>query len=65
MSASHCCVQAPARQRLYKGNQELDDAKSLVELRIETDDELGLALQQEDGSWEAVEIISIESEAKE
>jgi transcription elongation factor B subunit 2 len=38
---------APANQRLYKDGALLEDGRSLAELRVETDDELALALRQE------------------
>ena len=37
----------PARQRLYKDGAQLDDGRSLADLKVETDDVLALALRHE------------------
>lgn len=49
--------QAPANQRLFKNETRLEDGKTLAELGVVNDDVLGLALKQEDGSFEPVLIV--------
>ncbi len=40
-------LQPPEKQQLYKGTTVLEDAKKLVDLRVENDDILALTFQQE------------------
>lgn len=52
--------QPPEKQQLFKVNTLLEDAKKLVDLRVENDDILALTFQQEDGTFEPIDITPYE-----
>ncbi|KAL6779126.1 hypothetical protein ACKKBF_B18645 [Auxenochlorella protothecoides x Auxenochlorella symbiontica] len=53
--------QEQSTQQLYRGSTALTDTQTLAELGVHDDDELGLALKKEDGTWEALEIMRHEA----
>lgn len=57
--------QMPEEQRLLKDDTPLEDAKSLAEYRIENDDVLALTYKLPDGTFEAINIETLKTEAEE
>lgn len=56
-------INQPAdQQRLHKDGASLDDSKRLTDLKIENDDVVALTYLLEDGTWEPVDIASVEPE---
>ncbi|KXZ49506.1 hypothetical protein GPECTOR_21g732 [Gonium pectorale] len=57
--------QPPESQQLHKGQTVLDDAKKLIDLKVENDDVLALCYLQPDGSFEPINISAFENEKAE
>ncbi|GLC45563.1 hypothetical protein PLESTB_001206600 [Pleodorina starrii] len=57
--------QPPESQQLYKGQTVLEDARKLLDLKVENDDVLALCYLQPDGTFEPINISTFESEKPE
>eukprot|EP00877_Chromochloris_zofingiensis_P003149 jgi/Chrzof1/12835/Cz07g09030.t1 len=53
--------QPPEKVQLVRDDAVLDDAKKLVDLKVENDDVVAMCYQQEDGSFEPVNITRFET----
>ncbi|KAF5830190.1 ubiquitin-related domain-containing protein [Dunaliella salina] len=51
--------QPPEKQQLFKGTQLLEDARKLAEAKVENDDVIAMVFQQDDGSFEPIDIPTV------
>ncbi|KAG2483485.1 hypothetical protein HYH03_017667 [Edaphochlamys debaryana] len=57
--------QPPESQQLWKGQAVLEDARKLMDLKVENDDVLALCYLQPDGTFEAINISTFEGDKPE
>eukprot|EP00198_Chlamydomonas_reinhardtii_P004821 XP_001694157.1 predicted protein [Chlamydomonas reinhardtii] len=57
--------QPPESQQLFKGQAVLEDARKLIDLKVENDDVLALCYLQPDGSFEPINIATFETDKPE